>query len=72
MSSLPPIDAPTGGTYTPVEPTAGTSVNALKVLQLQVQEAYVQARIDTDTNNRIVALLAELAPLLKMAGIAAL
>ena len=69
QNPLPPMDPPGGGGYTPVEPAGGTAVNPLKELQAQVEAAYVQGRIDTDTNNQIVRLIDELLPLLKLAGL---
>lgn len=70
MTTLPPIDPPAGEGYKPVEPAGGTAVNPLKELQAQVEAAYVQGKIDTDTNNQIVRLIGELLPLLKLAGLA--
>ena len=72
QNPFPQMDPPAGGGYTPVEPAGGTAVNPLKELQAQVEAAYVQGRIDADTNNQIVRLLGELAPLLQAAGLAAL
>lgn len=69
---LPPMDPSPAGGYTPVEPEGGTKVDPLKALQEQSQAAYVAGRIDADTNNQIARLIDELAPLLKLAGIAAL
>jgi len=69
QNPFPPMDPPAGGGYTPVEPAGGTKVNPLKELQAQVEAAYVQGRIDTDTNNQIVRLIDELLPLLKLAGL---
>jgi hypothetical protein len=66
------MDPPVGGGYTPVEPEGGTKTNPLKELQAQTEAAYVAGRINADTNNQIVRLLGELAPLLQLAGIAAL
>jgi hypothetical protein len=72
QNPLPPLDPSAGPGYTPVEPAGGTKVSPLRQLQDQVEAAYVQGRIDADTNNQIVRLLGELAPLLQAAGLAAL
>jgi hypothetical protein len=64
------MDPPEGTGYGPVEPAGGTKVNPLRDLQAQVEAAYVQGRIDTDINNQIVALIGQLLPLLKLAGLA--
>jgi hypothetical protein len=66
MSTLPPIDPPTGGGYTMVESFLGTNVKSLQTIADATELAYGQAKIDVNTNNKIVRLLNQLAPLVKL------
>ncbi|MBE3040792.1 MAG: hypothetical protein IMZ62_18500 [Chloroflexi bacterium] len=66
MSTLPSMDPPTGGGYTPVEPFLGTDVKVLNDIATATDLAYIGAKINVDTNNQIVRLLNQLAPYLKL------